>query len=466
MADRPPTFDPNRREYLRAAGLLGAAGMTGLAGCSGGSDGEGTAADGGDDGEGTADGDGGTDDGEPTGGDGDSGGSGQALEVLHSWTGGDGKDAVDALTRQFEAEHSDVQTDVRPVGGNTDLDTVVSKRLGDDDPPSSFSGRPGQNLAQYEGTLGDAGDVWEAFRDEHVEEAVEACTYDGTLVAVPVGSHRLNDLFFNERVVEEAGVTPRDIGDFQGLVDALDEVKTETDAVPMAHAMKRPWPTLQLFAVNMLSTQGYRPYVDFVEGNADKKAVIATLENTKHVLQNYVSDDASSLDSTSANQLLMSGEAAFVHQGNWVAGAYERRDGFEYDRDWGAVTYPGTEGMYTLHVDAFVYLGDNPTPEKTEQWLSFVGTKEAQTTFGTHKGSIPTRTDIDTDAESFGPYLASTVEDFARAEHKPPTLAHGLAVSPRVLADLASVVDDEFTGPYDVKATAEGMIRAVEDAGS
>ena len=440
MSDQPNNSDLDRREYLRVAGLLGTAGMAGLAGCSGGGGSEGT-----------------------SGGNGGSGGSGQALEVLHAWTGGDGAEAIDALTTLFEKKHPDMKTDFRPIGGggNTNLNTVVSKRLGNNNPPSSFAGWPGANLIQYEGVLGDIGGVWEEFKDQHVQEAVEASKFNEKFVAVPIGSHRLNDLFYNVKVVEQAGVNPKDITDFQGLVDALKKVQNNTDAVPMAHAMKLPWPTLQLFGVTMLSTQGYQPYMDFTKGKGDKQKVMAALRRTKTILKNYINDDASSIGFTSANQMIMNGKAAFIHQGNWVAGAYKGQQGFEYGKDWNAVTFPGTQGMYTLHMDSFIYPKPNPTPEKTKTWMSFVGSKEAQMTFNTLKGSIPTRKD--TNAAEFGPYLKKTIEEFKSAKQKPPTLAHGLAVPPRTLSNLKGAINNNFTGPYNVEATADAMLQAIKD---
>ena len=435
MTEQDNTADEGftRRTYVKA-GLGGAIG-TAFAGCLGGSGGSG----------------------------GGGGGSGQKLEVLHAWTGGDGKAAINALTKKFENKYPDMPTDFRPIGGggNTNLNTVVSKRLGNNNPPSSFAGWPGANAIQYEGILGNANSVWQEFKNKHVQEAVKLSKFNGKFVAVPIGSHRLNDLFFNKKVVQNAGVNPDDITNTDQLIGAMEKVKQNTDAVPMAHGMKLPFTTLQLWAVVFLSEAGYQPYIDFTKGNGDKQKIKKSLETTKRILTNYINDNASSIGFTSANQMIMNGEAAFIHQGNWVAGAYKGQKGFDYGKDWGAVTFPGTENMYTLHLDSFLYPGDNPTPEKTKKWLSYVGTKEAQVTFNSRKGSIPTRKDVKTD--QFGEYLTDTIEDFQNAKQKPPTLAHGLAVPPTTLSNLKSVINNNFSGPYNVEKTANGLLQTVKD---
>jgi glucose/mannose transport system substrate-binding protein len=448
MADQKSKY--SRRTYIK--GAAGTAAMVGLAGCTSGGGGGGNGSGG--------NGSGG---GNNSSGGGGGGGSGQPLVVLHAWTGGDGAEAIDALTRKFTNKYPDMQTDFRPIGGggNTNLNTVVSKRLGNNNPPSAFAGWPGQNLTQYEGILGNANEAWSNYQDAHFQEVVDACKYNGNFVAAPIGSHRLNDLFFNKNVLNEAGVNPDNITDHGSLISALKTVQSNTDKVPMTQAMSLPFSTLQLFGTVMLGTQGYQPYMDFTNGKGNKQMVMDALNATKQILANYINDDAASTSLTGSLNNIMSGNAAFIHQGNWAAGAFGNKDGFEYGTDWGHITYPGTEGMYTLHMDSFIKPANNPSPQKTTKWLSYVGTKEAQVTFDTRKGSIPTRKDAS--ADQFGPYLTNTLKEFKNAEQKPPTIAHGLAVPAGTLTKLKGVINNNFSGPYNVEATADAMLGTISD---
>ena len=416
---------PHRRDVIKAAGATGLA--LALAGCTGNDD----------DGEG-------------------------AVEVLHGWTGGDGAEAAEAFFGGFEDEYPDIELDEQPIGGggNQNLDQTVANRLQSNNPPGSFAGWPGANLEQYDGVLGDVEEsVWDEadLASTHAEEAVEACRFNDGYAAVPVGSHRMNDLFYNVEVLDEAGVDPASITDINSLVEALEAVDSETDATPMAMSLAS-WAILQTWSVTMLGTQGYDAYMDFISGNGDEAAVRETFETLEEIFENYISEDATSADFTELNQDVMGGSAAFIHEGNWVAGAYIN-EGLEYGTDWDAIRFPGTEDMYGLHIDSFIYPGDNPTPEGSAAFLRYAGSETGQIAFNRYKGSIPTRQGVATD--EFNSYLTETIEDFENASQKPPTLAHGLAVDQSTQSSLQDSLNRHFSDPFDVDAVTEEFMDIV-----
>lgn len=440
--------DVSRRTFVTTATVAGA---FGLAGCMGNGDDATTTTDGGSDGG----------DGDGDGGDGDDGGN--ELNILHGWTGSDGSRAAEALVSTFEEKHPDIPMNVEPIGGggNQNLDTVVANRLQAGDPPSSFANWPGPNLQKYEGVLGNVDDVWEAndFADSHIDEAVDLHQMGGTFRAVPLGSHQLNCLFYNISVVEDAGVDPDSLTDVPSLMDALETVGSETDAIPMTQAMSGTWTITQLWTQIMLGQEGFQPYMDFIEGNGSESAVRSAFETLAEIHENHISDDAASLNLTTSMENIINGDAAFIHQGNWAAGAFRGAENFEYDSEWGYVPFPGTGNMYTLHFDSMLYPSDNPSPENSKTWLSYIGSEDAQVAFNQYKGSIPTRTDVSMD--EFGPYLQDAADQFANAEHRPPTLQHGLAVPAATMTSLNDVISQDFTGPYNVDAATSGFLDAV-----
>lgn len=405
-------------------------------------------------------------------GGGGNGSGGQTMEVLHGWTGGDGQQAVENLIEGFNEAHSDIDADFQAIGGggNTNLDTTISNRAQNGNLPSSWADWPGKNLVQFTeaGLLGDiSDDVWtDELRNNYSEEAQTYAQVgenadsvgDGPYVAVPLGSHRMNDFFYNVNVVEEAGVDPTSFSQPSDIVGALQQVDQNTDAVGMAQAHSAPFTTLQLWEVIMQGQSGYQAFMDFLNGDGDPNAVRSAFELIQQFTQ-YYNDDVSSIEFTEANQKFMNDEAAFVHNGNWAAGAYRTQDGFEYESDWNHITFPGTEDMYGMHLDSFPMPADGPAPEDAKTFLSYVGSTDAQVRFNQYKGSIPPRTDAPSD--EFGPYLTQTIEDYNNIQQKPPTIAHGLAVLPDVHSEMDGVITNDFRGSGDIDAATQGMLDAV-----
>lgn len=393
-----------------------------------------------------------------------SGMEGSELEVFHRWISPAEGAAIDAVIEAFEDAHPHLDADFRANSGDTPYPEVIGNRLDHDDPPSSFACRPGRNLERYRSHLGGiADDVWRETKlpAVSVSEVRELCRLDGERLAVPVSAYRTNLLFYNVRVVEDAGVDPNSLSALPDLLDALDRVAATTDATPMAHALQGPWTELQLFGAVLLGQEGADAYATFVAGEGADGAVRRSFETVETILSNYVGDDARSTTSTGAIDAIANDEAAFLQQGSWAATDFREAE-FSYGEDWGSVAFPGTGGTFTLYLDAFVSpvddAGVNPSPLTTDAWLRHVAAPGQQQVFNAHRGSVPIRTDVST--APFDPFLAAQTEDFRTADRRPPSLAHGLAVAPERLSAMESVVAEHFADPFDVDATTEGLLDA------
>ncbi|WP_408958191.1 ABC transporter substrate-binding protein [Natrinema sp. 74] len=398
------------------------------------------------------------------------GGSGSGeLEVMHGWTGGDGADAINELTSAFKDAHPDAPTNFRAVGGggNVSLNATVLRRLANSNPMSSFANWPGKNLNRYDGALMDLEeDVWEAegYKDTMQERVIDICKFNDKMPVVPIGSHRMNNLFYNTTAFDEAGVDAESLGSVSDLMDALETIDQDTDYTPFSHGMKASFLGLQTWAQILTSQSGVDAYTNFIEGNGDRGKIIDALETLQEIQQNYIPADASSIGYTEAGQKIIGdsenpADAACIHGGNWLYGMFRDDDKFNYGEEWDWIPFPGTEGLYFYHVDSFVATSNNPSQEETITWQKFVGTKEAQITFNNLKGSVPLRTDID--PNELSDFLAMNYEDLTSSEAYPPTIAHGLAVKPKTLGDCKSTFGDNFSDPYDAQAAADGLLNAV-----
>ncbi|WP_435153105.1 ABC transporter substrate-binding protein [Haladaptatus sp. DFWS20] len=432
----------SRRDYVKYTGLAGVAGTAGLAGCLGGG-GSGDGNNGGNDNKG-----------------------GNKVEVQHWWTGGDGNAAITALFEGFEEKH-DIKIKSNPVSGGAgqNLKNVIKKRVLNSNPPSTWQAWPGKNLKPYveADKLEDiSSSVWSKndMKNAYLKGPKDVAKPDGKFVTVPLNIHRLNNLFYNAKVVEKAGVDPKSISKPSDLVGLMKTVENKTDAVGMAQQTKSGWSTLQLWSQVLLGEHGEQAYNGFIKGNvkANKQAVKNSLSIVKQY-HNHFNGDAGSLDWQQANKKLINGKAAFFHQGDWAAGMYRGQDSFEFEKQWNMVQFPGTKGKYTLVMDSFPFPKNNPTPETTKKFLQYIGSVDAQERFNPKKGSIPPRTDVPKD--KFGPFLSRQMDQFKNSKSQPPSITHGLATSPETLTALKDAATS-FNSSWNVDKTYNKFVKAFE----
>jgi len=431
------------RRKMIGTGAIGVGVM--LAGCSGG--------DGGDDGDGSDASDAG--DGELTD---------NPMEALHGWTGGDGAEAATEIVTMYEERNPDYEHQIEPIGGdaNENLNATVARRLANRNPPDAFAGWPGLNMTQYGGTLDSLTDIFEenGWEDVMAAKALDACQMNDEYRAVPLGSHRLNNLFYNVSVLEEAGVNPDDITDWDSFTTARQTIADETDYIPVTTTSIAPWTVLQYWAQIMLGTEGQEAYEAWLGGDGDRAAIARALEKTQDFVETHTNNDRATLSFPEANDKLINGEAGFFTMGNWAAGMYRNAENFEFEEDWGWLPFPGTEGMYVFHLDSFMFPQDGNAPVKAQAFAELIGDAELQVRFNNLKGSIPLRTDIDD--SQLDDFLTMNVEHLNNHDQFPRTLAHGLACTPQELDDCKGTISANFMGPFNVDDAADALMAVFE----
>jgi len=380
------------------------------------------------------------------------------LEIVHWWTAGSEEEAFTALVDGFEEEHPDYSVDDNPApgGAGAAIDAEIQTRVLDEDPPGTFQIWPGEALRDYldADALEPVGDLWED-EDAYVDGVLDAAAPDGDLVIAPINIHRLNNIFYNVDVVEEIGVDPDEADSPEALLEMF-EAADDAGYVGLAQQTQEPWGILQFWEMVFIGQHGVDAYEQFLEGDAEslESEIESSLDLVEQTSE-YYNEDASSVAWDEANNDVITGDAAFHHNGDWAAGEYEGADDFEYGEDWEYAVFPGTEDVYTMVIDGFVYPANNPTPEATEAFVSYCTTTDAQERFNPHKGSIPPRTDASMD--EFPEFLQNQMDDFEASGQQTVSISHGSGLNP-AQADEVEEAFAVFSDNWDVEETTQELI--------
>ena len=385
----------------------------------------------------------------------------EPLEVVHGWYSERLQPGPTALASAFEAAHPEVafSVDVAADTASERYGNYVERRLGEENPPGSFATTPGATLERFGYALDDCeASVWtESNLQTHVEPEIRrTCVVENQWAAVPISAHRVNTLFYNPSVLEAADVDVSALASVEDLLDALQRVRDETDATPLAHGGSHPWTTFQLLETLLVNQSDH----DDVRLGAGSVANVRTaLETAKSMLTDFTGTDATSQGYRIAADRLAAGRAAFAQQGSWLAG-YLESSGHTFGEDWDAIAFPGDRHSFLASLSAFAYPAWNPTPTKTEQWLRFVGSEAGQVAFNEPLWSVPVREDCST--LGLGSFQTERYEEL-RDERTGVALSmtHGVGLGRDRRTDIYEILQEQFSeSTYDV-AQAATEIHAV-----
>lgn len=390
----------------------------------------------------------------------DTGSRQRAIEVYHHFTTDAEYDGMRALLEGYDSRHPDATVNEE---GDDNLSLNVKNRILQEDPPDVWDVWPGKTLVPYDESraLLDLDDLWaDHDLDRHYTEgAARAARIDDRYLAVPMDVYRINNLFYNVELAESAGVDPGSVDDPREFLEVLGNLRDELDVPGFPLHMKDPFGVLQFWETLLLAEYGQSVYRDVVDGRAGshRDAVRGSLELLEAYAE-FATDDAFFLATIDTDQQFVAGEAAFKHDGDWAAGGFLGADDFDYRTDWDHVPFPGTAGLYQMNMNAFVASSQTASPESVEQFLAYAGSAEGLRRFNEAKGSLPPRTDVTMD--SFSRFHQSQYDDFNRSSAQPPSITHGLAVSPDALIELKSSVASYVT-TWDLDATSRRFVEAL-----
>jgi glucose/mannose transport system substrate-binding protein len=347
------------------------------------------------------------------------------LEVFSWWTGGGeaaGLTKVIAIWKRQNPAIKFVNSAVAG-GAGTNAQAVLAQRLAANDPPDSFQGHAGSELQDYI-KAGDLEPINFLYRQAGFgkvmpPQLIKQITSGGKLYSVPVNIHRANVLWFNPKVLRDAGINgaPRTWAQF---IAALKKADAE-GVIPLV--VGEQWTNMHLFETILLSTVGQRKYAALWKGNGSwTSAGVKTAVNRYAQVLQYTNSDAAALTWQDASKLVVDGKAAFNIMGDWANGYFtelKKRPNVHYG--WAPV--PGTAGVYQWLSDSFTLPRGAPNRAAAIKWLTLLGSKRAQDAFNPVKGSIPARQDAN--PKLYNTYLKSALRDW-KTNKLAGSLAHGV----------------------------------------
>lgn len=344
------------------------------------------------------------------------------LEVFSWWTGGGEAAGLEKVIGIWKRQNPSVKFVNAAVAGGagSNAKAVLAQRLAAGDPPDSFQGHAGAELQDYikAGQVEPLDTIYRQFGFAKVmpKQLLEQITYQGHIYSVPVNIHRANVLWFNPKVLKDAGINgaPKTIPAFIAALKKADAA----GVIPLA--LGEQWTQKHLLETVLLGTLGQARYnALWRSGPAwNGPAVKRALENFKTILS-YTNSDAASLTWQDASKLVVDGKAAFNVMGDWANGYFtELKKRPNADYGWAAT--PGSTGVYQWLSDSFTLPKGAPHRDASLKWLKLLGSRAAQDAFNPVKGSIPARKDAN-------PKLYNTYLKWALGEWKKGKLAGSLA---------------------------------------
>jgi|tagenome__1003787_1003787.scaffolds.fasta_scaffold20967111_1 glucose/mannose transport system substrate-binding protein len=355
------------------------------------------------------------------------------LEVVSWWTSGSEAAALNALFTGFRASSPgvDVVNGAVPGGAGSNAIVELAKRLQRDDPPDVWQTFAGQSVQGYakRGVVRSVEPVFATgdLRATMNPTILRSVMREGRPYGVPTGAHRSNVLWFNEKVLERAGVTPPSSG-YTLAAFRADLAKVKAAGVtPLCLGGKDPFTTVELFENTLLSSIGTRGWKDMVRDHLDwRSAKVRTALKQFGVMLGYADPQAGGLTWDQATKKLASGGCAFETMNDSAYGELVAAGAHE-GKDFGSTAFPGTDANFLAVVDVFVAATGAKNAKNALAFLGGIDKPATQVAFNRAKGSVPVVRDVD----------VSSLSAYQRASSKalwasPPLLsiAHGEAMSP------------------------------------
>ncbi len=381
-------------------------------------------------------------------------------EVLHWWTSGGESAAVKVFADQF-AKAGGVWVDTAIAGGANARNAGINRIVGGN-PPTAMQFNTGKQFDELvsNNLLADLDSVavpgkWAEVLPPAILKAV---TRDGHFYAVPVNIHGQNWLFYNTKVLAEAGVPPPKT--FEELIALGPKLRTK-GVIPLAQGGQK-WQERLLFDAVLLAESGRDTFfavyakndLDAVKGEKFRKAA-----DTYAQLRQLIDPGSPGRNWNDATSLVITGKAATQVMGDWAKGEFIAA-GESAGKEYGCEVMPGG---YLMGGDVFVFpKTSDPARQAAQAKLATVMmSPDTQLAFNEKKGSVPVRLDID--VSSMDPCAQKGMAELRDPQQQIPST--NFLASPDLIGATEDVISEFWNTPaMTTDAFVEKFVGAIKAA--
>ncbi|SDX09058.1 glucose/mannose transport system substrate-binding protein [Collimonas sp. OK242] len=314
-----------------------------------------------------------------------------ALQVVHWWTSAGERKAVDVLASKLAEENIQWRDLAIPGGAGLGASKVLKSMVlaGKAPEATQLNGIVFGEWADL-GLLLELDDIaapgnWQKLLFPTVWSLVHN---RGHVVAVPLGIHRINNLFYNKKIFDRLGLAaPRTWAEFDRVAEKL----KHAGITPLAQSSEA-WQVATLFEALVLAESGpayYRSlFVDLNPGAFGDARMTHALQRLR-ALKEWMPAPLKERPWPDMTRQLASGDAAMFVMGDWAKGELLAW-GLTTDQDFSCVALPGTADYHLYSVDTLaMFAGDYSHQPAQEKLAQLIMSQPVQTAYNQAKGAIP-----------------------------------------------------------------------------
>lgn len=207
-------------------------------------------------------------------------------EIYHWWTAGAEEAAISAGMQVFGDRYPDVTLISSPVSGGAgvNMKEIIQTQVSAHAAPESFQSHAGYEVLPYleADALYPLDNLWKTLNlEDRTSDLMQSiCSYQGHYYQVPNDIHRVNNVWYNMDIFDEAGVSvperPVSPQEFWNLCETL----KSKGYTPLALGDANNWTLAEVFE-QFLFAKSPMTYQKFVNGNLSASEIEPVLTNLK-----------------------------------------------------------------------------------------------------------------------------------------------------------------------------------------